>query len=420
VKLLLALIVLNLNYAFGVEIIVRLKTAATGENLPRGFELKETLIKDLNIYLLEGEQWQRVKSNHNILSTLKNEKMVLRENIPNDPDFSQLWGMTMIQAPSAWSMAVGDTSNNNDQIVAALIDSGVDTNHIDLKNNLWVNKNEIPGNNLDDDGNGYIDDINGWDPFSGSGKIPTSAHGTHVFGIMGAMGNNKKFVTGVNWNLKVMVISGASMSTSMVVKAYGYVLAQKKLFLKSSKKLGSNIVVANSSFGVDQVNCQSEDYRLWNDIYNELGKVGILSVVATANGAWDVDVSGDVPSACESEFIIGVTNTTRTDSLNPFAAWGKANVDLAARGTDIVSTVPGNQIGSKTGTSMSTPHVAGTVALLYSVTGSEFGRLSPANKAMKIKSVILESVDHIKSLQGKTLSEGRLNLRSAVEKASKL
>lgn len=297
------------------------------------------------------------------------------------------------------------------------MDAGVDKGHKDLVKNIWVNENEIPGNGLDDDQNGYIDDINGWNAFKNSGKNKKSAHGTHVAGIIGAQGNNKNQITGVNWNVKIMDVAAATARTSVVMIGYNYVLNQKKLWLSSKGKIGANIVATNSSFGVNQAQCNGK-YQVWNDIYEQMGQYGILSVVATANKKWDIDTVGDVPSGCSSDFIIAVTNSNQKDEINRSAGFGAKTIDLAAPGTNILSTVKNNRLGNKSGTSMATPIVAGAIALLYSLGDKEFDSLrqtDPAKAALRIKEVILKNVDKLNAFQDKTVSGGRLNLGKAAQ-----
>ncbi|HBR86466.1 MAG TPA: peptidase, partial [Candidatus Marinimicrobia bacterium] len=147
--------------------------------------------------------------------------------------------------------ALGDT------IVVAVVDGGMMLTHTDLVPNLWTNYNEIPGNNIDDDNNGYIDDIHGWDAYSSDGSIPGDGHGTHVGGIIGAKGNNGSMVTGVNWDVKIMAIAGSSSNTSTVLEAYGYALDQRAMYDSTNGALGAFVVATNSSFGIDFADCNS-------------------------------------------------------------------------------------------------------------------------------------------------------------------
>ncbi|MFI5136032.1 MAG: S8/S53 family peptidase, partial [Chitinophagales bacterium] len=161
-------------------------------------------------------------------------------------------------------------------------------------------------------------------------------------------------------------------------------------------------------------------YPLWCAMYDSMGQYGILNIGATANGTWNVDQVGDIPTACPSDYLISVTNTNESDQKYPQAAYGDTTIDLGAPGTDILSTVPGNSYGLKTGTSSASPHVAGAVALLYSLPCSQFVqdyRSDPAGTALKIKSFILDGVDSITDLSVNypTVSGGRLNVYNSLQ-----
>ncbi len=354
---------------------------------------------------------------------------------PNDPELKSQWSLNGlssrgdIEATKAWELGTGGKDTEGKDLVVAVIDGGVDTSHKDLKENIWANSNEIPGNQKDDDGNGYIDDVNGWNAVEDNGVVKGSAgdqgylHGTHVAGIIGAQGNNRLQVAGLNWNTKIMAVVGSSGETSVVAKAYGYVIAQKKLWIESEGKQGANIVVTNSSFGVDEADCSSADFSLWNDLYNEMGSLGILSVVATSNADVDVDEIGDVPSGCKSPYIISVTNTDSEDEkYSGGAGFGAKSIHLGAPGTEILSTVPGDKTKKLTGTSMATPHVTGAVALLHSLASKKFVeeyKKDPKKAAKELKTILLKSVDAVSSLKGNTITEGRLNVFKAADTISK-
>jgi subtilisin family serine protease len=216
----------------------------------------------------------------------------------------------------------------------------------------------------------------------------------------------------------MMLIGGSSGNFSVVAKAYGYAMAQKKLWLESNGEKGANVVVTNSSFGVDYGKCDTPTYSVWNDIYNEMGKLGILSAAATANISIDVDKEGDVPTGCNSPYIISVTNTDSTDKKFGQAAWGRTTVDLGAPGTAIFSTYSGDQYQNLTGTSMATPHIAGQVALMHagaSAIFADFYKKNPAQGALELKKILMSTVDPNPTLAGRTVSGGRMNLGRAVK-----
>ena len=291
-----------------------------------------------------------------------------------------------------------------------------DSNHPDLSPNIWVNVDEIAGNGIDDDNNGYIDDINGWDAFNDDGSIPSNNHGTHVAGIVGAKGDNNQGVAGINWDVKLMMVAGSSGNEATVIAAYGYVLDERTLYNDTNGLEGSFVVSTNSSFGVDFGD--PVNFPLWCAMYDDLGLEGVISAVATANLNIDVDVSGDVPSTCTSVYMIGVTNTTNTDAKNNGAAFGATHIDLGAPGTGILSTTLTSNYGNLTGTSMATPQVAGTVGLLVAAACDNFitnYKNNPATYALDLKNAILDGVDPITALSGTTVTGGRLNVYNAIE-----
>lgn len=397
------------------------------------FTIERPLVENLSLYLIKSQDSNLIQSlerNSNILYIQKDHPITKRSITPDDPDISKVWSIMNSRTAGAdthvtkaWEKGTGGKDALGNDIVLAVVDGGVDVAHPDLIENIWVNENEIPGNGIDDDGNGYIDDVNGWNAFRKNGAVPADYHGTHVSGILGAKGNNQSHASGLNWNVKIMGVAGSSGTTSVILEAYGYVLAQKKLWIDSKGKKGANVVATNSSFGIDRANCNSGDYPVWNDIYTEMGKVGILSAAATANRAYDVDVVGDVPTQCSSPYVVAVTNTTIDDKINYGAAWGKQSVDLGAPGTDIWSTIPGNKSKTLTGTSMATPQVTGAIGLLHSLASTELStyfHANPAEGALLFKKALLESVDANSDLAGRTVSEGRINLDKASQAVSSM
>jgi subtilisin family serine protease len=354
-------------------------------------------------------------------------------SLPNDSLFFKQWallndginggsGTADIDAESAWDISTGGLTPFGDTIVVAVIDMGFDLDHVDLVENMFYNYNEIDGNGIDDDGNGYIDDVQGWDFYNNDPVQPTNNHGTHVAGTIGARGNNNIGVTGVNWNVKILPITGSSTLESTVVQSYAYVHGMRKLYNETGGQKGAYIVATNSSFGVN--NGQPAEYPLWCAMYDSLGYQGVLSAGATANDDIDVDEVGDVPTACESDFLISVTNTRSTDVLNNNAGFGVETIDLGAPGSGVYSTYGNDVYGTSTGTSMATPHVAGAIGLMYSAICSETfadGYSNPAQLALLFKEKMLtEGVDEISSLDGLVSSGGRLNLYKSVLSVSTL
>lgn len=397
------------------------------------FTVDRVLVRKLDIFLVKinsmtvSQALDELKSHPAVRYAQADHYLKQRQTFPDDPEFNTLWNLhntsndADVDGPEAWDVTTGGTDPGGNDIVVAVVDGGGLISHSDFSGNLWINPNETSGNGIDDDENGYVDDIYGWDAYSEDGSIPVSGHGTHVAGIVGARGNNGSMVVGVNWQVKLMFVAASTSQTSIALIGYGYVLDQKTLWYETSGARGANVVATNSSFGVDGADCEDGDYPLWNDIYDSMGEVGILSAAATANANWNIDVVGDVPTGCASPFIIAVTNTTNQDVRNSGAAYGLETIDLGAPGTDVNSTYSNGSTTELTGTSMASPHVAGAVALMHAAASQDFYdyyTLYPDSGALAIKQMILDNVDPLDNLDGITVSGGRLNLFNAVTEIS--
>ncbi|OQY79314.1 MAG: hypothetical protein B6D45_01000 [Ignavibacteriales bacterium UTCHB3] len=347
-----------------------------------------------------------------------------RNTTPNDPRYPEQWHLNNtgqgggtpdadIDAPEAWDFTTGGVTALGDTIVVAVLDGGAQMNHPDL--DFWVNRHEIPNNGIDDDGNGYVDDYFGWNAYNNNGNLPSDTHGTHVSGIVAAKGNNALGVSGVNWNTKVMMVAASSGTESVVVAGYSFVLEHRATYNETNGAKGAFVVATNASFGVDYGN--PTNYPIWCAIYDSLGKYGVLSCGATANLGINVDLQGDIPTTCPSNWLVAVTNTTNTDAKNSGAGYGPINIDLGAPGTSILSTYTSSSYTTLTGTSMATPNVAGAIALMISAANPtllQAYRTNPGNTALLFKQYLLEATDPNTALAGKTVSGGRLNVYNAV------
>ncbi len=387
---------------------------------------KRLLSERLNIWLFEIEddkgpredKMHRLADNKDVRVIQNNHtNIMLREAIPNDPYFDMQWAPAIMSLPQAWeTFTTGGVTATGDTIVVAVIDGGMDWTHEDL--NCWENRHEIPNNSIDDDGNGYVDDYRGWNAYNHNGYVGSHYHGTHVSGIVGAVGNNEKGVCGVNWNVKVMPIAGSSGDESIVVEAYAYALEMRARYNETQGEEGAFIVATNSSFGVDYGD--PNDYPIWCAMYDEMGDVGILSCGAGPNMNVNVDEVGDVPSTCPGDYLIGITNTTSDDVKYGSAGYGVNNIDIGAPGTTIYSTTPNNGYNGSTGTSMATPQVAGTIALMYAALPVEMMqdcKDDPAHFSLIMKYHLLNGADHLPSLDGLVASGRRLNAYGAIESA---
>jgi serine protease len=349
--------------------------------------------------------------------------LVENRAIPNDLYFPKQWHFVNSGTPNgvfnadmdadqAWDITTGGLTPAGDTIVVAVIDGGVDASHSDLLPNLWNNWAEIPGNGLDDDANGYIDDFRGWNVFSENDAIQgsNSAHGTPVAGIIGARGNNGQGVTGVNWTTKIMFVSAVGTEAS-ILSAFDYVLRARQRYNTSWGEKGAFVVAANCSWGINYGDPSQSP--LWCEAFDQLGQAGIISVAATANLPVNVDVVGDLPTTCPSNFLISATSLNKSDEKAENAAWGALNVDLGAYGQDVFTTSSGNEYGAFSGTSFAAPQVAGALGLLYAAPCPNLialAKTDPASAAYWAKSLILGNVTPNPSLTGKTVTDGRLNL----------
>jgi hypothetical protein len=403
-------------------IIIQLKSEVSSKqflmNNDWGLSFNRTLFESLNIYLFDVSSTKSSNDNllqqvlyHPLVENAMWDVAVETRNTPNDPRYGEQFALERIQAPRVWDISKGGKTANGDEIVVAIVDTDFSVDHEDLKDNIWINPSEIPDNGIDDDNNGYIDDIYGWNFGNNSNRFRQSpVHGVPVSGIIGAVGDNGIGITGINWKLKMLCAQYAN-STAQIIQGYNYIAEFRRKYNCSKGSEGAFIVAVNSSFGLTEVQiCEANN--MWNLIQEELGKLGILSVNAAKNSPINSDEVGDIPSSCPSNFIISVLSTDINDHRTANSAFGKTTIDLGAP-TEVLTTFSGNRYSSFGGTSAATPHVAGAVALLYSLPSQELADLScnnPAAAALLVKDAILRGVDKNENLEKVTFSGGRLNI----------
>ncbi len=353
--------------------------------------------------------------------------------VSNDSYYTNgsLWGMYGSDSPNAVGLAGttnqfgidaerawNDNVTGSSSVVVGVIDEGIQVTHPDLGDNIWVNPYEIPGDGIDNDGNGYRDDIYGWDFVSNDNSVYDAgqdAHGTHVAGTIGGKGGNNAGVVGVNWNVKMIsakFLGTGGGSLANAVKAVDYLTDLKT-------RHGINVVASNNSWGGGGYS------QALHDAIIRGAKKDILFIAAAGNSTSNNDTTASYPSnynttvgtstqtAATYDGVIAVASITNTGAISSFSSYGATTVDIGAPGSGIWSTVPSNSYASYNGTSMATPHVTGAAALYASV--------QPAGlAAATIKSALLSTATPTTSLSGKTATGGRLNVYNAILSASSI
>lgn len=393
------------------EVLIRFKKEvndeqAVAEAREAGLELlQRSQINEVKIY-----RFKLLHENHpyayclkKCLSSLNVEYvepnyMMEAQVLPNDPQLGSLWGLhntgqsggvadADIDAPEAW-----DLGTDASTIIVAVIDTGVDWDHPDLAANMWVNADEIPGNGVDDDANGFVDDVYGYDFVNNDGNPDDdNSHGTHCAGTIGAIGNNNLGVVGVSWNVKIMALkflsSGGSGSISAAISCVQYAVAN-----------GAHIT-SNSWGGGGYSQAMADAITAANN-------AGQLFIAAAGNSNSNNDVSAHYPSSYAHSNVIAVAATDRTDARSSFSSYGATSVDIGAPGSSIFSTVPGGY-GTKSGTSMATPHVSGAAALVWGQ--------NPSLTHLQVRDRLFSGADPIPALTGLTVTGARLNVYNAME-----
>lgn len=322
---------------------------------------------------------------------------------PDDPRYSEQWalhntGQTSgrddadIDAPEAWDLTKG-----NDTIIVGVIDTGVQVAHPDLLANIWVNTGETAGDSIDNDGNGYVDDINGWDFANNDASVyddpDIDDHGTHVAGTIGAATNNALGISGVAWNVKIMALKFLHNggSTSNAITAIEYAQANGAHMTTNSWGGG----------GASQA---------LQDAIEASGAAGMLFMAASGNSGLDADATPMYPAAYPSDNIVSVNATDHNDDLASFSNYGLTSTDMGAPGVAILSTIPDGAYASFSGTSMATPHVTGVAVLVHA--------MFPSLTHLEVKERLLWSGDPVDALVGKSVTGRRLNAYNALEEDS--
>jgi len=309
------------------------------------------------------------------------------EAIPHDPLFESQAPLSQIELPKAWDLTTGSS-----QITVAILDTGIDYTHEDLELNMWKNTQEIPDNGLDDDENGFIDDVYGIDTYNNdSDPMDDNNHGTHCAGIVGAVSNNASGMSGINWNVRLMALKfiGANGSGSIfdAIRALEYGVEN-----------GAHII--NASFGT------SYPSVLLRNAIEQAGEQGVLFAAASGNSARNIDTSPTYPASYDLKNIISVGSSDEDNNLSWFSNYGAIGVDIVAPGERILSTVRNGGYKKFSGTSMATPHVSGVAALLLSY--------KPHLSFTDLKSEILDTAAYAPSLQGLVRTAGILSAYRAL------
>lgn len=415
------------------QLLVKFKPQVVPENFMVGFQtysrdgggiwLEKKLSKVANINLIGYDTLtvnaikllEEIKKDPQVEYACFDISVESRGDMPDDPNLASQWGLFTIGTEKVWEITKGGVSALGDTIVVAILDTGFDINHEDLKGNIWINKGEKPGDKIDNDQNGYIDDVSGWNFIHQSAMHVADNHGSSVAGIIGAKGNNGKGISGMNWHVKLMVFETRLVSD--IIAAYDYIIEQRERYNRTKGKQGAFVVTTNASFGVNKIKCV--DQPLWGEMYDRLGAAGILSTAGAANNPWNVDEVGDMPTTCKSDYLMTVLNTNLKDERYAGSAFGAVSIDMGAPGQNSFSTRNNNEYGVFHGNSAAAPHLAGAIALLYSIPRqklAEDAMAFPAQTALKIRNLLLNNVDKVPSLVSLTSTGGRLNVFSSMLK----
>jgi len=336
-----------------------------------------------------------------VSDALLQREVLIDEILPNDPLFKEQWALNNsgqnggkakadIGAILAWAKTQG-----SDEVVVAVLDSGVDYTHADLRGNMWIRPDNIT--QYRDDELGTFNDLRGFNAADNqSDPMDDNGHGTHCAGIVGAEGDNDEGIAGINWKVEIMPLKfmgrGGFGTTKDAIEAINYAIDRKQA--------GVNVRVINASWGSTLYS------KALEDAIRAAGEAGILFVAAAGNNGTSNDRSPHYPSNYNLPNVISVAALDRNDNLASFSNFGTKTVHVAAPGRDILSTWLGDDYREASGTSMATPYVAGVAALILA---SE-----PKLSVEKLRERVLKSVDKLNALDGKVESGGRINAAKAL------
>lgn len=414
----------SLSAAVPGELIVKLKAGHTLPNFGANSKIQNLfgtiyVVRNIDVAQLES----KLKNNPAIEYTERNhraEKSALPtpftapESIDkqmsasyfNDPKVDKIWSFDIaeyfgVSVEAAYKLYATTATQT---VIVAVVDTGVDYNHEDLKDVMWVNTKEIPGNKIDDDANGYIDDINGINVLvrdanglATSNIMDGHSHGTHVSGTIAARQNNRVGIAGIASNVRIMgirTVPNNSDETDVDV-AEAFIYAAKN---------GAKII--NCSFGKSNNEGKTlipETLKYIQDNY------GVLVIAAAGNSSDDIDKRPTYPASHKSDNLLIVASTSSSGGMSGFSNYGKVSVDVAAPGSSVYSTTPGNRYESMSGTSMASPTTAGVAAEIL----AHYPNLSP----LQLKQVLMDSVSKVDRFKDKIVTGGRIDLLKALDLA---
>ncbi len=396
-----------------------------GKSLPNSSLVKSVKHLFKNNYLVKTSDAVKLadalKKNQDVISTEKNYYAGVKElpqvstvkgNDPvqvfeyfNDPKVGRVWSFSDANknGVSVNKSYLAPLGVDKEEIIVAVVDTGVDYHHEDLKAVMWVNENEIPGNNIDDDNNGYVDDVHGINTLVKDSEgnatgdpMASHSHGTHVSGTIAAAQNNNVGIAGIASTVKIMAIrtvpDNADETDADVVESFLY-----------AGKHGAKLI--NCSFGKDH----NEGGMIVNETMDHIGQTFGTLVVAAAGNDYgrNIDKRKTYPASFESDYLLVIASTSKGGGLSFFSNVGRKSVDLAAPGSNIYSTTPGDSYGNMSGTSMATPTTVGVAAEVL----SHFPEMGP----LGLKKTLIDSVTKVSKFKKKMVSGGRVDLFQSLQ-----